>query len=157
MDVSITGTVLNPQTFNPSPFSMQFDISGGMLQSAGCDSALMGASVTDFSAEIGNNPFQAAPAFAANITSSGFPCGSGDVFGELVSGPMTLESQGNLLVDHSRIFDGNIGTWHIETAQLTITPAPEITSVPEPGCLALLALGIAAILGRRSMRSRTAA
>jgi hypothetical protein len=132
---------------------MQFSIAGGTMQTAGCDWALMGASVTNFGGQIGNNPIQAPAAFSANVTSTPYPCDSGSKYGELVGGPLVLESQGDLFTDHVRLFDGSIGSWYIETAQLVILPSaadPPAASVCEPGSLALLALGVAAVAARRA-------
>jgi len=140
--LTVTGTALNSSTWIASPFSMHFTLSGGTAYSAGCDSWLMGAAVTGFSAEVGNNALALPSSFLANITTTPWPCGSGDVYGELVGGPLTLESQGALLTDHARLFDGNVGAWYIQTAQLTLVDPP--AGVPEPGLLLLLALGCAA-------------
>jgi hypothetical protein len=160
MEVSITGTALNPQTFVASPFAMTFDIAGGTSLAAGCDSYLMGASVTNFSAEIGNNVVQLPASFSANLTSTEYPsCASGDVYGELVAALgnapafLTLQSQGPLLTDRVRVFDGNLGAFYIQSAQLTLVPdAPvfQAVAVPEPSSLTLLALGVAMAVARRS-------
>jgi hypothetical protein len=70
----------------------------------------LGAQVSGFAAEVGNSRFLAGSSFAANATTTECPCQSGVVYGELVGGLLTLESQGPLLVNQARLFDGNIGT-----------------------------------------------
>ena len=158
--IDITGTVLNSSTWVSSPFSMSFSLSGGSFASAECGTWNMGAAVTNFSAEVGNNVLALPASFAANVMTAENPCHSGDVYGELVGGPLTLESQGPLLTDHARLFDGNVGTWYIQTAQLTIVPDPvalpdpvtPTSSVPEPGLVWLLALTAAALFWREHRR-----
>jgi hypothetical protein len=143
MDVRITGTALNRATDVTAPFSMQFDIAGGNLITVGhCGSALMNAPVTDFTADIGHDPFQAPSAFAANVTWSEYPCGSAVSYGELIGAYplLTLESQGGLLVNHAQLFDGNLGAWVIEGGSVSVA------SACEPGCALLLAAGVAAVL-----------
>jgi hypothetical protein len=114
VDVTITGTALNRVTDATAPFAMQFGIAGGKLITVGnCESALMNASVTHFAAAIGDDPFQAPNAFAANVTWSEYPCGSAVSYGEMIGAyPLiTLESNGGLLVNDAQLLDGNLGGW----------------------------------------------
>jgi hypothetical protein len=145
MNVTITGTILDPQTYASSLFSLKFDLTGGRLIKASCDSATMGMAVTDFSGSIdnlrvGSTPVPAPQDFSANMAT--VTCGQ--VYQEFVSGPLILESKGYLLQPNAIIFDGSVGSWWIEAAKV------QITSVPEPSCALLLLLGIVlAAVGRR--------
>jgi hypothetical protein len=155
MDVSITGTALAFRSNSAAPFSMQFDISGGIAKSWPCDSQLLLASVTNFTAEIGGVHQDLPSAFTANVVTAEYPCGSAVSFGEFVSDPMILETyQSPVLIDNAHLYDGSIGSWHIATATLTILPADPPSAVPEPSSLALLALGLAAVLAVRSLRTK---
>jgi hypothetical protein len=154
--VTLTGTAINPYTLIESPFALSFGLTGGTAQTAGsCDSWLLNAAVTNFTAEVGNAPQALPSAFSANVTTTEHPCPSGDVYGELVAAIgnapafLTIETQGALLTDHARVFDGNLGAFYIRTAQLTLVdPA---ASVPEPGGLGLLVFGVAALIALRGM------
>lgn len=144
MEVSITGTVMNLTNMAPSPFAMQFALAGGQWSASGCNTSTIGAQVTGFSAEIGNNAVAMPSDFAVNLASS---CG----YDELVGGQMlTLESQGPLFVSGAKVFDGNLGTYLIQDATVQI-PA---TAVSEPGLAALFTVSAAAPFVVRRCRSR---
>jgi hypothetical protein len=139
--VTVTGTVLNLQTWSSSLFSMQFDVTEGRVYSASCDSTTV-LSVTNFSASVadvrvGSTPIVAPRDFTAYLAA----VNSGQTYQELVSDPFGLEVKGELFAPGAIVFDGNVGSWWIEGARVQISAA-------EPGCLSLLVLGLAAIFAR---------
>lgn len=153
MQISITGTVLNPQTDVPSPFALSFSISGGTLETGGCDSFLMGAQISGFSGEIGNNNLEIPADFLANVTASPYPTCTSQIYGNLIGGGLTLESKGVMFAPGSTL-TGEIpyyGYWQIRDAAFTMT------SVPEPAPLALMMAGlVAAGIIRWNARSKRA-
>lgn len=144
MNITVTGTVLDIYTDSTSLFSMQFDVSGGHLVTAGCDSALMGVQVTDFSAQISYQPVASPQDFSAFITETPYPCG-GEVFGAMVGGPLSLWSDGPMFANGSTLH-GSLGGYEIQTAVWHDPPV----SMSEPGLfpLTMVGLSMAALIAR---------
>lgn len=152
--ISINGTALNPTTNVPSPFAMQFNLDGGTLQTAGCDSALMGAQVSGFSAEIGNASVAAPTDFLANVTLDPYPTCTAQAFGELVGGPVVLQTAGAVTSPTATFYGGSVNGWYISQATWNSKiSAPEL-SVPEPSMIALAVCAALIASGKRFMYSR---
>lgn len=160
MELTATGTAVNFGQGTEVPFTIQFDLAGGSLTTAGCDSALMGASITDFSAVIGGTQFAAPSSFLANLTSSPYPsCTSATQMEFTSTTPnVTLSWQDYANPAQHGTFTGNVGQYYIGSGNYSIsggaTQAPEL-SVTEPSGLILLAGAMAILLAHRSHRVRS--
>jgi hypothetical protein len=150
--VTITGTALDYGTYHSSLFSMSFDVSGGATHNYPCQPETFGISVTNFTGyvdnlAVGSTPLAVPKDFSANLGS--VTCGQ--FYQSFGNGPiLNLESWGPIFTPGAVIFDGSIGAWGDGYWSIEAAKVQSVTA-SEPGMITLLALGIAAILARRSL------
>lgn len=164
MQLTATGTVINFSQGTESPFTMTFNLAGGVSQSAGCDTTLMNAQVTDFSAVIGGQAIAAPTSFLGNMSVSPYPTCSGPQQVEITNATGPQDASNWLTLSYANnpaspgahsTFTGSVNGYYIASASYQVTPtaAPEL-SLSEPSGLVLMACALAILLGRKVVIAR---